>query len=158
MGYVVTIHVAGIDNKDRPWRQYWVLQPSGAWTNRLKDDILKPPPEGTGSAASIKIFGTKEEADAAKARIEGGDRLHGPDPAGTVNVEHVDAMPHHPKCPSENSGNPCLCGLYRDRDRLREFVEFVRKSHVGHDVEKGCTTGICKEIERLEKEGLVSKR
>jgi hypothetical protein len=41
---------------------------------------------------------------------------------------------------------------------LEEFVEFVRRHHVGHDVEKGCTTGICKEIERLEKEGLVSKR
>ena len=41
---------------------------------------------------------------------------------------------------------------------LKDFVAFVRRSHVGHDIEKGCTTGICKEIDRLEKEGLVSQR
>lgn len=138
MGYVVTIHPEYMMPD-----QCWVLQPSGGWTNRLKNDLLKYP---EGTMGRLQVFGKKEEADQAKALIEGGDRRHGPDPAGTVKVEYVDAAPHHPKC---RGGSFCLC------ETLWRFVEFVRKAHTGHDVEKGCTTGICKEIERLEKEGQV---
>ena len=143
MGYVVTMHD---EREESRFRLCLVLQPSGRWTSRLKDDLLKPPPEGTGGL--IKIFATKEEADKAAANVE--DR-------GTsiIKVQYVDAMPHHSKCPG---GTACLCGLYRSQDRLQEFVAFVRRAHVGHDVEKGCTTGICKEIKRLEEEGLVSRR
>lgn len=43
------------------------------------------------------------------------------------------------------------------RIRLLQFVHFVEKAHTGHSAEHGCTSGICKEIDKLRKDGLLKE-
>ena len=45
--------------------------------------------------------------------------------------------------------------LPTDKERLVAFARFVEKSHTGHSVEHGCTSGICKEIDKLRQRGLI---
>lgn len=69
----------------------------------------------------------------------------------------LSAPKHHPSCPGGKDGQPCLCGLYDTRDRLIDFVRFVEKAHSGHSLEHGCTTGICKEIDKLKNDFVLRK-
>lgn len=59
---------------------------------------------------------------------------------------------HHPSCPVNGA---CLCGIYEDKERLLKFVRFVQHTHSGHHIEYGCTSGICAEIDKLRKDGLL---
>lgn len=65
----------------------------------------------------------------------------------------LSAPKHHRSCPV--NGAVCLCGLYRDKDRLLNFVRFVQHAHSGHHIEHGCTSGICAEIDKLRKDGIL---
>lgn len=64
----------------------------------------------------------------------------------------AECSTHHPDCPAR--GATCLCESLRQKDLLLKFASFVNRSHTGHDVMRGCTSGICNEIEKLEKAGI----
>jgi hypothetical protein len=46
---------------------------------------------------------------------------------------------------------------HEQRSRLLQFVRFVEKAHSGHSAEHGCTSGICAEIDKLQKDGLLKE-
>lgn len=83
MGYIVTIHEEGS-------RLCYVLNPIGSWSSRLTADPLGLNDERLNK---IRIFGSKEQAGKEAARILAGDRVHGPDPTGTVQLLEVDNKP-----------------------------------------------------------------
>lgn len=45
--------------------------------------------------------------------------------------------------------------LPTDKEYLVAFARFVERSHTGHSAERGCTSGICKEIDKLRQRGLI---
>lgn len=86
MGYVVTIQDEYNPSQERKY--CFVLNSKGSWNGRLNSSLLDPV-----GFPGIRIFGAKEEADKEAARVLAGDRVHGPDPRGTVLVMEVDNKP-----------------------------------------------------------------
>lgn len=93
MGYVVVIQEKTSPEMTRPgYDGCFVMDEKRTWSSRYRSKLLDPE-----SINKIWVFTLKETAEREVARIMAGDRQHGPDPEGTVEVVHVEDGYPEPK-------------------------------------------------------------